>query len=144
MVRTRAQVTAAEQSHLSNAHHIKVECVVTFNGSHQIVATMLMEGHQTFMRIRKPSQALHFSPFISTVSHSLQHMHRSIYMHKMGMRKIISPSSASLQSSQLAMCSNCHCRPAAAAKGLCGFSDWCSSCDVSLHASQYAQADPAA
>ena len=101
MVRTRAQVTAAEQSLLSitaaeqsllsNAHHIKVECVVTFNGSHHIVATMLMEGHQSFMRIRKPSQALHFSPFIRTVSHSLQHMHRSIYMHKMGMRKIVSP-----------------------------------------------------
>ena len=42
------------------------------------------------------------------------------------------------------MCSNCHCHPIAASKGLCGFDDWCTCCDASLHAAQFAQAAPSA
>ena len=34
-------------------------------------------------------------------------------------------------------CSNCFCRPASATPGLCGFADWCHSCDGSLFASQF-------
>ena len=47
-------------------------------------------------------------------------------------------------SASASLCRNCRCRPVAAATGLCGFEDWCSTCDASLFASQFAEAESAA